>query len=257
LTQPLEVVTRIWISPNNEMSTPSVAGDIFDGPAPEEQWWKGLQNELHKRRWTRPVVLLPGNHDPLMPRSVFGTDHPFRGDLPKYVHVVDRDDFSLPIGNNAVILATPCRSHSGQSGLVSSIPQRPAGDERFRIGLIHGQTFDLAGFQTNFPIESGAAEARGLDYLAIGDTHAFRDVEPDARVPTVYPGAPEAMNFGEVDTGSVALVFFLAIVAGAHWFSPNESVRGNGGEDLQIDVEVRALSKDTGLRQTVLSSTST
>ena len=43
-----------------------------------------------------------------MPRSVFGADHPFRGDLPKYVHVVDRDDFSLPIGDNAVILATPC-----------------------------------------------------------------------------------------------------------------------------------------------------
>ena len=191
----LDVVTRILdLAEQRNVDAVLVAGDIFDGPAPEEQWWKGLQNELRKRQWTRPVVLLPGNHDPLMPRSVFGTDHPFRGDLPKYVHVVDRDDFSLPIGDNAVILATPCRSHSGQSGLVSSIPQRPAGDERFRIGLIHGQTFDLAGFQTNFPIESGAAEARGLDYLAIGDTHAFRDVEPDARVPTVYPGAPEAMN---------------------------------------------------------------
>ena len=250
----LDVVTRILdLAEQRNVDAVLVAGDIFDGPAPEEQWWKGLQNELRKRQWTRPVVLLPGNHDPLMPRSVFGTDHPFRGDLPKYVHVVDRDDFSLPIGDNAVILATPCRSHSGQSGLVSSIPQRPAGDEKFRIGLIHGQTFDLPGFQTNFPIESGAAEARGLDYLAIGDTHAFRDVEPNARVPTVYPGAPEAMTFGEVDTGNVALVFFprdrrrraLVQAERVGTWKWREMV-------CQSMSELRALSKDTGLRQTVL-----
>ena len=49
---------------------------------------------------------------------------------------------------------------------------------------------------------------RGLDYLAIGDTHGYRDVEPDARVPTIYPGAPEATRFGENDSGHVAVVFF-------------------------------------------------
>ena len=136
---------------------------------------------------------------------------------------------------------------------MSSIPQRPAGDEKFRIGLIHGQTFDMAGFQTNFPIESGAAEARGLDYLAIGDTHGFRDVEPDARVPTVYPGAPEAMNFGEVDTGNVALVFFprdrrrraLVQAERVGTWKWREMV-------CKSMSELRALSKDTGLRQTVL-----
>src|SRR5690606_4953611 len=47
----------------------------------------------------------------------------------------------------------------------------------------------------------------GLDYLAIGDTHAFREVPPGARIPMVYPSAPEPTKFGEVDAGYVALVF--------------------------------------------------
>ena len=33
-------------------------------------------------------------------------------------------------------------------------------------------------------------------------------MEADASAPTVYPGAPEATNFGEKDTGNVAVVFF-------------------------------------------------
>ncbi len=250
----LDVVGRILdLAEHRNADAVLVAGDIFDGPTPDDQWWQGLHTEFRKRKWARPVVLLPGNHDPLMPRSVFGVDHPFRLNLPKYVHVVDRDDFSLPIGDKAVILSTPCRSHSGQSNLVSSLPQRAPGDERFRIGLIHGQTFDMAGFQTNFPIERGAAEARGLDYLALGDTHGFRDVEPDAGVPTVYPGTPETTTFGEADTGNVALVFFprdrrrRALVQA-------ERVGTWKWRDMACDsiAGLRALLKDTGLRQTVL-----
>jgi DNA repair exonuclease SbcCD nuclease subunit len=47
---------------------------------------------------------------------------------------------------------------------------------------------------------------RGLDYLAIGDTHSFRDVTPGLAVPTVYPGAPETTNFDEPESGRVAVV---------------------------------------------------
>jgi len=78
---------------------------------------------------------------------------------------------------------------------------------RIRIGLVHGQTFEFPEFQTNFPISKTAATERGYDYLAIGDTHAFRVYEPDDH-PTVYPGAPEPTRFGETDAGCVALAFF-------------------------------------------------
>ena len=205
----LEVVGRILdLAENRRVDAVLCAGDLFDQPRPEEAWWKGLLAELQRRSWTRPLILLPGNHDPLTPNSVYAPDDPFRRGLPGYVRVVDSDQFELPLGPAAVVYARPCRSHAGQTDLAAGIPERRAGDERIRIGLIHGQTFDLKDHQTTFPIERNAAVKRGLDYLAIGDTHGFRDVQPEAAVPTIYPGAPEATKFGEDGSGHVALVFF-------------------------------------------------
>jgi DNA repair exonuclease SbcCD nuclease subunit len=83
---------------------------------------------------------------------------------------------------------------------------RETEDKRIRIGCVHGCTFDMEGYQTNFPIGRDAGVQRGLDYLAIGDTHSFRDVTESLPVPTVYPGAPEATNFDEPQSGNVVLV---------------------------------------------------
>ena len=205
----LEVVGRILdLAESRGVDAVLCAGDLFDEPRPDQEWWQGLLSEFQRRSWTRPVILLPGNHDPLTPNSIYAPGDPFRRGLPGYVHVVDCDEFELPLGSAAVVYAMPCRSHAGQSGLAASLPARAAGDERLRIGLIHGQTFDLEDHQTTFPIARNAAVERGLDYLAIGDTHGYRDVEPDANVPTIYPGAPEATRFGEHGSGHVAVVFF-------------------------------------------------
>lgn len=184
------------------------AGDIFDTPAPEEVWWKGLLQLFQRRNWQdRPVFLLPGNHDPLQANSVWSVDHAFRRALPSWVHVVDRDNYEFPLSEEATLYAEPCRSQAGADDLASRLPLRLPGDQRIRIGLAHGQTFDIAGHQTSFPITMDAAQQRGLSYLAIGDTHAFRELPPKSS-PTVYPGAPEATRFGELDVGFVAVVFF-------------------------------------------------
>ena len=250
----LEVVGRILdLAHSRAVDAVLCAGDLFDQPAPDRQWWGGVLKEFQRRAWQRPVVLLPGNHDPLNPRSVYHRDHPFRARLPSYVHVVDRPGWQLPLGEDAAVFASPCTSHAGQTKLVESLPARAAGDQRIRIGLVHGQTFDIEGHQTNFPIARNSAAARGLDYLAIGDTHAFREVEPDAPAPTVYPGTPEATNFGERDTGNVAIAFFpldrrrRAIVrpeAIGSWTWREETCRSMP--------ELRALSTAPNLRKTVL-----
>jgi DNA repair exonuclease SbcCD nuclease subunit len=184
------------------------AGDLFDDPAPAEIWWRELLRLFERRNWRdRPVFLLPGNHDPLQPESVWAEGHSFRRGLPSWVHVVDRDNYEFPLSEEAVLYGTPCRSQAGADDLASRLPRREPGDRRIRIGLVHGQTFDIAGHQTNFPIAADAAEQRGLSYLAIGDTHAFRELPPKTS-PAVYPGAPEATSFGEKDAGFVAVVFF-------------------------------------------------
>jgi DNA repair exonuclease SbcCD nuclease subunit len=98
-------------------------------------------------------------------------------------------------------------SRAGQNDPTAKIPERQPGDTRLRIGMVHGSTFDAVDCQTNFPIHVDAALQRGLDYLAIGDTHGFRFVPPDRlRPPTVYPGAPEPTAYDEKDPGHVAIV---------------------------------------------------
>jgi DNA repair exonuclease SbcCD nuclease subunit len=119
---------------------------------------------------------------------------------------VDRDDFTYELSPDVILHARPCRSKAGENDLAMALPAREGGDERLRIGCIHGSTFDIDGYQTNFPICRDAGILRGFDYLAIGDTHSFRDVTADLPVPTVYPGAPEPTNFGEPGAGNVALV---------------------------------------------------
>lgn len=186
------------------------AGDLFDDPVPLEQWWAPVVDQLRKRSWTtRPVFLLPGNHDPLLPDSIWARGSKFRAALPAWVHVVDETPFEMKLADNAVLYAVPCTSKAGQEDPTTLIPKREAGDDRIRIGMVHGSTFDIEDCQTNFPISRDAAVERGLDYLAIGDTHGFRFVPADRREPaTVYPGAPEPTAFDEKDAGKVAVVSF-------------------------------------------------
>jgi DNA repair exonuclease SbcCD nuclease subunit len=199
------------------------AGDLFDDPFPNREWWEPVVKKLRNRPWTnRPVFLLPGNHDPLLPESIW-QNLEFLKALPPWVHVVgapplDRiGDGTLPGGqdpcifelrNDVVLFAVPCRSKAGQKDPCHAIPLREPNDHRVRIGLVHGSTFDMKDCQVNFPIGRDSAMERGLDYLAIGDTHGFRFVPPDRlKPPTIYPGAPEPTAFDEKDPGHVAVVF--------------------------------------------------
>lgn len=204
----LDVIAEILgVADSYRVDAVLCAGDLFDGPNPEQDWWEGLARALARSTPGRPIFLLPGNHDPLVPGSVWEKSHAFRKKLPAWVRVVDRDGFEHELRDDAVLLAEPCRSSSGERDLALALPARAPGDERIRIGLVHGTTFGFPGHETNFPIHRGAAAARGLDYLAIGDTHGYRNEEPNG-VPTIYPGAPEATRFGEEGYGNVALVLF-------------------------------------------------
>jgi DNA repair exonuclease SbcCD nuclease subunit len=184
------------------------AGDLFDEPNPREDWWRGLGDAFARQRnWQRPVVLLPGNHDPLNEDSVYSRSHGFRRALPDWVRVVDRDDFELPIASGeAVVYAAPCRSMAGDRDLAMTLPRRGENDTRFRIGLVHGSTVDFPDHPANFPVSSYAPQERGLDYLALGDLHDFSD--RGTLAPIVYPSAPEPISFNEPDAGYVAVVSF-------------------------------------------------
>jgi DNA repair exonuclease SbcCD nuclease subunit len=238
------------------------AGDLFDEPTPSQDWWQGLRDILRRLpSGFPPVFLLPGNHDPLLPESVWAQGHPFRAGLPTFVRVVDREDFREEIKPGLVLYAVPCLSRAGAGDPVEKIPPRAPGDESVRIGLVHGTTFDLANCEMNFPIRAGGARAQGLDYLAIGDTHGYRVVLDDP--PVVYPGAPEATAFDEVDPGHVVLVCFtrtrgrplLRKVPVARWRWREETIRDLGTlrvlatDDLHATVLRLAFDVEVDLRE--------
>jgi DNA repair exonuclease SbcCD nuclease subunit len=204
----MDVVGRILdCARRNRVNAIVCVGDLFDDPTPSPDFWEGLAKTFRDHPLEDiPVFLVPGNHDPLTSESVWASGHPFRARLPAWVHVVDRDDFSYELTPEAVLYARPCRSKAGECDLAMALPARENGDRRLRIGCVHGSTFDIEGFETNFPIRRDAGVQRGLDYLAIGDSHSFRDVTEALPVPTVYPGAPEPTNFDEAGAGNVALV---------------------------------------------------
>jgi DNA repair exonuclease SbcCD nuclease subunit len=204
-----DVLERIFAeAERNQVDAVLCAGDLFDTAQPDPDFRDALVQVLQRLKWkNRPVFLLPGNHDPLVVESVW-RDPSFRKQLPAFVHVVDQELLEVSLPNDCVLYAVPCQSRAGQNDPTASIPLRAAGDTRVRVGLVHGSTFDAGDWKTNFPISKDAAMERGLDYLAIGDTHGFRFVPADRKVPpTIYPGTPEQTAFDEQDAGHVALVF--------------------------------------------------
>jgi DNA repair exonuclease SbcCD nuclease subunit len=204
----MDVINTILdVARRNAVQAVICAGDLFDDATPAAPFWEGLAKTFSDRTGPHPpVFLVPGNHDPLTSESVWDPGHPFRARLPDWVHVVDRDDFRYELSTDAVLYASPCRSKAGERDLAMGLPAREPGDGRIRIGCVHGCTFDMDGCETNFPIGRDAGVQRGFDYLAIGDTHSFRDVTASSPVPTVYPGAPEPTSFDEPGAGSVAVV---------------------------------------------------
>lgn len=249
----LEVLDRILLAADRYVVDAVLcAGDLFDKPNPLAEWWEQTAARLRKSPSTRPVFLLPGNHDPLVPESIWAKGHKFRSILPEWVHVVDREDFEYTFPNGAVLYAVPCTSKAGQRDPTEGIPKRAPGDERIRIGMVHGSTFDAKDWQTNFPIHPDAVLERGLDYLALGDTHGFRYIPPDRQhPPTIYPGAPEATAFDEIDPGCIAVVFInrqrVATVR------PERVARWTWEECTVTSIEeLRALVRRTDLADRVL-----
>jgi DNA repair exonuclease SbcCD nuclease subunit len=86
----MDVVGRIFdVARRNAVNAVLCVGDLFDDPNPGPDFWEGLAKTFQGRGDQHPpVFLVPGNHDPLTPESVWAPNHPFRARLPRWVHVV-------------------------------------------------------------------------------------------------------------------------------------------------------------------------
>ncbi len=179
-----------------------ICGDLFDNPNPSSKTLDRLNSLLSTmNERSIPVVIIPGNHDPWGNDSI-------------YKHKV--------FNNQGISLLTPEDPVTILPELNASVcgwfpdPDRPEewlkpDDDRhqgkkFRIGMAHGPVHlpGLAEYDMP-PIPAGWIEESGLNYLALGHWHQFKDVSA-GKVSAFYPGSIEMLAINREDAGNVLMV---------------------------------------------------
>lgn len=147
-----------------------------------------------------PVYLIPGNHDPMVPGSVW--EHPSWGSRMNIQILSEEKPVAVPGG---VLYPCPVREKFSRKDPTAWIPVESTSE--IRIGLAHGSFEGVGGDDLELPIPRDAVSRAGLDYLALGHWHSlalFPDGTGAGRA--AYPGTPEPSRFGERDSGKVLIV---------------------------------------------------
>lgn len=183
-----------------------VAGDVYD------------DNQVDRRTVLRsldvlrgfpdiPVLLLPGNHDPLDAGSVFTSDD-FATNCPSNVRVVT-DAEPIDVADGVQVVGAPWtvkRPVRNPALDVLDGLDAPAG---VRILLGHGGVdaeggeFDQAGVLRIADLDA-ALDAGSVHYIALGDRHSATSVGTTGRV--WFSGAPEPTSYRELNPGKALLV---------------------------------------------------
>jgi DNA repair exonuclease SbcCD nuclease subunit len=154
-----------------------------------------------------PVLLLPGNHDPLNAGSIFTSDD-VASQLPRNVRVVT-DSRPIVVADGIEVVGAPWRVKWPTRNPLLDVLEQLEPPTGVRIVLAHGGVdslggdFDQVGALRLEELE-GAVGAGLAHYIALGDRHSVTDVGTTGRI--WYAGAPEPTAYTERDPGQVLLV---------------------------------------------------
>lgn len=185
-----------------------VAGDVYESNQVSEQTIRRSLAALGDVGV--PVFLLPGNHDPLDPGSVF-RGRVFTEGCPAHVHVLE-DSTPLPVPGVAgvEVMGAPWFSKRPLSDLLQdALGLNDAPGETVRIAVAHGAVDVLSPDEHNPALiglrAAEAAFAGGrVHYVALGDKHSTLSVGDSGRL--WYSGAPVATDFREPKPNQALLV---------------------------------------------------
>ncbi len=179
-----------------------VAGDLFEDNAVDRVLVQKVADILNS--FGGPVFVIPGNHDPLVPGSVW--EHP-SWESASNVHVLFEE---APIEvTDGVLYPCPVREkHSGRNP-TSWIPLER--NRRIRIGMAHGTVEGVRQDEPDYPIPRDASQRAGLDFLALGHWHSYGAYPgSDGATHLAYSGTHETTKFGGRDSGNVLIVEILS-----------------------------------------------
>ena len=205
-----------------------IAGDTFEDNAVDRILIQRVVDLL--AGFEIPVYVIPGNHDPLLPGSVW--EHP-AWKAAANVHVI-REEKPLEISGGVLYTCPVRRKHSmvDPTSWISSAD----GSSGIRIAIAHGTVEGIQLEEPDYPVPRDAVLRTGLDYLALGHWHSTA-LYPDGSGATrmAYSGTHETTKFGERDSGNVLIVNIPAMG------QPPEisSVHSGGLTWEQVDEDIR------------------
>jgi DNA repair exonuclease SbcCD nuclease subunit len=156
-----------------------------------------------------PVLLLPGNHDPLDAASVY-LSPTFARQRPPNVLVLDGQAPIQPPGSDGVqVIGATWTTKRPLTDLaaaaIDALTPDPAVE---RILVAHGPIDFRGEVHEPFTIRQAVLEAAVADhrvsYVALGDRHSTTAIGATGRI--WYPGSPEPTAHDETGAGSVLLV---------------------------------------------------
>jgi DNA repair exonuclease SbcCD nuclease subunit len=174
-----------------------IAGDLFD----DAHVGRSIANRAHHllESFPVPVLLIPGNHDPFEPGSLWESA-PWDAPAGKRVRLLTARE---PWTELPGVTVFPCpvfrkRSAENPTRWIADHPRAGSGmGGDVRIGIAHGSVMDRPDLpDDDHPISPSAPADLDLDYLALGHWHRQKTyTDAGGGVRMAYPGVHEPMRF--------------------------------------------------------------
>lgn len=163
-----------------------LAGDIFDNNRQSGAILEQCAALL--RDAGRPVIVLPGNHDPVTPGSVWR-----RGGLDRLaqLHIIGVTH-ALAVHFPGHDLEVWGHAHTDYNNMVP-LRSPPVRSARWHVALAHGHYEEdgAVPLRPSWLISNAEIEATRADYLALGHWNRAAAVGTGTTVPAYYSGSPD------------------------------------------------------------------
>jgi exonuclease SbcD len=177
-----------------------LCGDLYEHGYVRKSTFHFIYEQLRKIP-SLPVIIIPGNHDPISPDSLYT-----RCEWPENVHILKNGtDFYEHVSTGTRLYGGIPQSSPTGGGFALSAASLPLPKEGINILLYHG-TLDMAFSADAYqPVSSAELDVWGFDYCALGHFHSvIRDAGKSGRI--FNAGSPEPLGFDEEGEHGVFIV---------------------------------------------------
>ncbi|KUJ94861.1 MAG: Metallophosphoesterase [Desulfonauticus sp. 38_4375] len=169
-----------------------VCGDVFDHNAINPKTLSRLLNIL--KRFSNPIYLLPGNHDPLVYGSIW--ENPLWSEVENVFLLKEEKPIEYA---NYILYPAPVKDPYTQKECFHWLKE--VNKKKISIGLGH-LNLALDDKYQELYLTPNRAKELDFSYLALGHWHSYYQYSEKI----AYSGTPETTKFGEENSGQVLLV---------------------------------------------------